>query len=328
MSSDPEESEIPDPPFARKLIECLRVRYLNPEFTQLTDETKEMEGAFEPESCALLSTTGQEFVPRVWLANYGILPRNVVQQQLLEIDYYIKQMKWGLEMRIDTFGGTLLHVLERLLLLRCIADNRLLGPRVSLMIDMMKTDDTAVCKLGRSVLVETASMEQYIATAIYIFNCIFGTEERALQFPGQKPFDKMAIALAACEFWALLHLAIPRFNHSFRRVFSSCFVAEGQLPPHVYQYIYAEHVAVVTWNAFGQYTSVTMPAIRMFVDGKQAGGTFLMEKVPSVHAGADIVAMEPIAKQLKISPLALYVTKSLFEAEARIQALARKTSPS
>jgi len=319
---------INDAPFARHLIECMRVRYMNPEFIELTNETKEMEGAFESESDALMSTTGQEFDPRVWLANYGVLPQQMKRQQLLEIDYYIKRMQWGPREVIGTFGGTLLHVLERLALMKCVSSSDLLAPRVKLMIDEMKTSDTYVCKMGRNLHVEAASMEQYITTALYVFNCIFATGARELKFPDLVLAGKERVAVAACEFWALLHLAIPRFNHSFRRAFSSCFVAPDQLPPQVYQYMFAEHIGVITWNALGQYTSITMPAIRVLTGGKTAGGTFLMEKVPSPMTGADIVAMEPVAKQLSISPLALYVTKSLVESEALLQAaLAKKTSP-
>jgi hypothetical protein len=299
-------------------IESMRIRYTNPEFNQLTSETTEMVGQFEATTNALLSTTGQEFDPQVWIGSTSKLPPQAVKQELLSIDHYIKKIKWGLTRRMDVLTGTMVDVFKALYKEEFIKDNPVIEPRVKLMIEQMSTEDSRVQSDAKTVQVASMSMEQYITTMLYFFNCVFAVGPRQIVFE-KTIYDDLSIALNAMELWALLHLAVPRFDQCFRMAFSSLVVSPPAMPPHAFQYEYAEQLGAVVWNGTGAYCTNVLLAASELKGGKQAGSKFLITEIPSVLKGAKIADMQSAAQEIKMSPLALYIAKSVVESEAVMQ---------
>jgi hypothetical protein len=308
-------TEIREPPFSQNLIRCTVVRYPVPTPMQLAEGT-ELKGIFDEETGCLLSMTDQEFEPAVWLENADSLTQQQRDQQLLEIDHYIKNLTWSLAKKLPEYGGTLVDVLKRLASLRSVSGNPVLAPRISAIVTQFSHMDPRIDQSASKVPIANTQEEQYISLAIFLFLSVFATGERALVFSNGLVSDT-AIALSACELWALLHLAVPRFNQLFRRVFSSCF-ALG-LVPHAYQYKTAEELGIVTWEALGQYATITMLAIKKTIGQDHGIVEVIMRGTPSVLAGATIADMQTAATKFDVSPLAVYITKSLFESEAVFQ---------
>jgi hypothetical protein len=287
-----------------KLFDCLVVRFVLPEPRLLADG-RSFNATFDSETGCLLSKTGQRFDPAVWLEDVANLTVHQRDQQLIELDYYIRKLRWSEVRPLPVYSGTIGDVLKSIAALEPVRTCQILAPRIAAIVSQLERSNSPA---DRAPAAET-QVEQYLSLLFGMFLSVFAAGERPSGVSWANLLDD-AIALAGCRLWALLHLVVPRFDHLFRQVISSCFSRA-----HAYQYKTVNALAVVTWEALGRRATITLLAVQKATGRNFGVATTIIRSAPSVLAGATVAEMLPAAKRFAVSPLSFYVTKSLLESK-------------